>query len=205
MIRLLGAALAVAVLACAAPSSLHAAYIVYGGVLVPEGGGGRTGGGSALVTLDDVANLMRVQATFSGLSGTTTASHIHAPTPTPGTGNAGVATPVPTFVGFPLGVTGGVYDQTYDMTLASSFNPAFVTANGGTVDSARAALFSFMAEGRSYLNIHTTTFAGGEIRANLAAVPEPSSVVLTAVGTAGLLGVAIRRRRVSAPRARTGA
>jgi MYXO-CTERM domain-containing protein len=194
MVRLLGAILAVAVLALPSSSS-QAALIGYAGTLVPEGGGGRTGTGSVFVTIDDVANSMRVQATFSGLSGTTTASHIHAPTASPGSGNAGVATAVPTFPGFPLGVTAGTFDTTYDMTLASSYNPAFVTANGGTADSARAALFLFLAQGRSYLNIHTTTFPGGEIRANLAVVPEPSSVVLAAVGGLGLLGAAARRRR----------
>ena len=43
-----------------------------------------------------------------------------------------VATGVPTFLGFPTGVTNGYYDHTFDLTLASSFNPAYVTANGGT-------------------------------------------------------------------------
>ena len=32
----------------------------------------------------------------------------------------------------PLGVTAGSMNQTYDMTLASSYNPSYVTANGGT-------------------------------------------------------------------------
>jgi hypothetical protein len=192
MVRFLGAALAVAVLAL--PSASQGALLIYTGDLVPEGGGGRTGTGTVRVTIDDVALTMRVQATFSGLSGTTTVSHIHAPIPIGG-GNAGVATAVPTFPGFPTGVNAGSFDATYDMTLASSFNPAFITANGGTVDSARSALFGFIGQGRSYLNIHTTTFGGGEIRANL--VPEPSSVVLAALGGIGLLGAAARRRRLA--------
>ena len=44
-----------------------------------------------------------------------------------------MATRVPSFVGFPLGVTAGSMDNTYDLNLASSYNPAFVTDNGGTV------------------------------------------------------------------------
>src|ERR1035438_8137709 len=52
---------------------------------------------------------MIVELTFSGLLGTTTASHIHAATASPGTGTAGVATTTPTFLGFPLGVTSGTY------------------------------------------------------------------------------------------------
>src|SRR5438270_780450 len=89
------------------------------------------GTGAALVTLDSFANTMRVQVTFSGLLGTTTASHIHAATAVPFTGTAGVATTTPTFAGFPLGVTSGTYDNTLDMTLPSSYNPAYVAANGG--------------------------------------------------------------------------
>lgn len=54
--------------------------------------------GTAIVTIDDVANTMGVQVTFSGLLGTTTASHIHAPTTNPFTGTAGVATTTPTLL-----------------------------------------------------------------------------------------------------------
>jgi hypothetical protein len=93
---------------------------------------------------------MRVEVTFSGLLGTTTASHIHAATATPGMGTAMVATTTPTFPGFPLGVTSGTYDQTFDMTLASSFKPAFITAHGGTVASAEAALAASLADGTAY-------------------------------------------------------
>src|SRR5262249_5267280 len=52
--------------------------------------------GSATVTYDNVLHTLRVQALFSGLLGTTTASHIHASTLVPGVGTAGVAaTPTP--------------------------------------------------------------------------------------------------------------
>src|SRR5207244_3975991 len=140
---------------------------------------------------DDVAHSLHVQVTFSGLTGTTTASHIHAPTAVAFTGTAGVATTTPTFAGFPLGVTSGSYDNTLDLTQSSSYNPSYVTANGGTNASAEAALASAMAAGKSYLNIHTSTFGGGEIRGFLIAVPEPSSLGIMA--GAGL--IAMRRRR----------
>ena len=122
------------------------------------------GTGTGEVTIDNVAHTMRVQAAFSGLTGTTTASHIHAATALPGTGTAGVATTTPTFTGFPLGVTSGIYDHTFDLTLASSYNPSFVTANGGTTAGAEAALLAAIAADKAYLNIHSTTFGGGEIR-----------------------------------------
>ena len=87
------------------------------------------GTGQGLVTIN--GNLMTVQASFSGLTGNTTASHIHAATAIAGVGNAGVATTVPTFPGFPTGVKTGSYLNTFDMTQASSYNPSYITANGG--------------------------------------------------------------------------
>lgn len=120
--------------------------------------------GSVLVTVDTTLLTMRVRANFSGLTGNTTAAHIHCCTAVPGVSTAGVATTTPSFVGFPLGVTTGTMDQTYDMTLAGSYNPAFVTAQGGSVANARTALFNGLAAGTAYFNIHTATLPGGEIR-----------------------------------------
>ena len=140
-----------------------------------------------------MAHTLRLQASFTGLIGTTTAAHIHGPTAVPLTGTAGVATTTPTFPGFPLGVTAGTYDQTFDLTSLSSYNPAFVTANGGTAASAEAALFSAIDTDRSYLNIHSTVYGGGEIRGFLTKVPDGGATLgLLSLGfmTAG----ALRRR-----------
>jgi CHRD domain/PEP-CTERM motif len=152
--------------------------------------------GFATVNFDDSANTLFVDLTFSGLLGTTTASHIHAATAVPGTGTAGVATTTPTFPGFPLGVTSGSYTTTLDLTLASSYNPSYITANGGTTATAEAALAAAMAAGTAYLNIHTTVVPGGEIRGFLTPVPEPSSLCLAALGGAGLALAARRRKSV---------
>lgn len=135
------------------------------------------GTGTALITLDTMASTMRVEAEFSGLIGNTTLAHIHCcalPTSSP-------ATMVPTFNGFPAGVTSGSYDMTFDMSLASSWNGSFITGNGGTTAGAFAALLAGMDGGTAYFNIHTTSFGGGEIRGFAEFVPEPGSVALIAV------------------------
>jgi hypothetical protein len=130
------------------------------------------GTGTASVTWDDVTHMMSVSVTFSGLTGTTTASHIHCcVSPMAVTPTAMVATQLPTFSNFPLGVTSGSFTQTFDMTQATSYNPAFVTANGGTISGAEAALLAGLHAGTAYLNIHTTVFPVGEIRGFLAEIP----------------------------------
>ena len=150
------------------------------------------GSGTAIVTVDDDLFTMRVEVTFADLIGTTIASHIHC-CETPPT-NATVATQTPSFVGFPLGVTSGTFDNTFDMTLASSYRAGFITDHGGTVDSAFDALLAGMLAGESYLNIHTSEFPGGEIRGQLQAVPEPSTWAMMLLGF-GAAGLAFRRSR----------
>jgi hypothetical protein len=147
------------------------------------------GTGLATVTIDTVLHTMRVEATFTDLIGTTTAAHIHAATAVPGVGTAGVATQTPSFSGFPLGVSAGAMDTTFDMTLASSYNAAYITANGGTTASAEAALFGSFAAGTAYFNVHSSQFPGGEIRGFLQ-VPAPGTLA-----PLGLLALGSRRRR----------
>jgi hypothetical protein len=151
---------------------------------------GSPGVGFAFVVFNSTSNTLSLDIAFGGLTGTTTAAHLHAPTPTPGSGTAGVATATPYFPGFPIGVTSGTYSNVLDLTQSSSWNSAYITANGGTPASGEAAFAAALASGQAYLNIHTSTFGGGEIRGFLTAVPEPSSVAILGVG-----GVALALRR----------
>jgi outer membrane autotransporter protein len=130
-----------------------------------------SGTGTAIVILDPAANTLNVNVTFGGLTGLTTASHIHCCEATPSANvNVGVATTTPTFAGFPLGVTSGTYTRTLDLTLTSSYNPAFIAGAfdpGHTVAGAEAALVAGIENAETYLNIHSTVFPGGEVRGTL--------------------------------------
>lgn len=153
------------------------------------------GTGSVIVTIDPLTYLMRVQATFSGLVGSVTAAHIHCCTANPGEGTVGVATPTPTFPGFPAGASAGSYDMVFNLMDAASYNGSFVTASGGTAAGAMTAFLAGLDAGRAYFNIHTSFASGGEIRGFLVRqVAEPGSLALA--GTALLaLAVAGRMRR----------
>ncbi|MGZ5023147.1 MAG: CHRD domain-containing protein, partial [Chthoniobacterales bacterium] len=140
-------------------------------------------------------NILSLTVIFAGLVGTTTASHIHAATPTPFSGTAGVATTTPFFAGFPIGVQSGTFSIQLDLTQSSSFNPSYVAANGGTTASATAALITAIQAGESYLNIHTSSFPGGEIRGFLVAAPEGGTTwSLMFIGLVGLVVTARRLR-----------
>jgi CHRD domain len=139
------------------------------------------GTGLATIVLDPTAETLQVNATFSGLTSNTVAAHIHCCEPL-GT-NAGVATTVPAFVGFPLGGTSGTFSSAvFDLTQPLIFNPAFVTMEGGLAQAA-AALIAGIEGGLTYFNIHTDNNPGGEIRGQLSAVPGP----IAGAGLPGLI------------------
>ena len=140
--------------------------------------------GLATIVLDPAAHTLQISATFSGLLSNTVAAHIHCCAPVGA--NAGVATTVPTFPGFPIqpmGVTSGTYGpMSFDLTQSLIYNPAFVTLQGGLAQ-AEATLTAGIIGGQTYFNIHTVGFPGGEIRGQLIAVPGP----IVGAGLPGLI------------------
>jgi hypothetical protein len=190
MIAIAGAALLAATPAASAVFVFDAT--MNGATEVPPNASPATG--FSEVTYDSTTDALAVDLTWAGLiGGNPAASHIHCCS-APGT-NVNVAL---AFAGFPA-TTSGSYFHVFNLLDPSVYTTSFLTNfGGGTAAGARTALVSGMIAGEAYTNIHNSVFPGGEIRGQLAPVPEPASWVIMIAGF-GLLGGAFRiRRRVVA-------
>lgn len=190
-------AIALAAALTLAASAAQAQTYSFASALSPEVPGA-TGSGAVLVDYNMGAQTLDIAAIFFGLSGTTTVAHIHCCTAVPDTGTVGVAVTPGTLPGFPVGVNFGFYQTTLDLTQASTFTAGFINNfGGGTVAGASAALLNGLNAGTAYLNVHSTTFPGGEIRGFLQPVPEPGTWALMGLGLAAMGGLARRRAAVT--------
>jgi CHRD domain len=144
---------------------LQAATLVFNGTLqgsqeVPAVSS--AGSGSVILNVEDDTRAWTLTGSFSGLTGNSSNAHIHSAFP-------GVGGPVVVGLTFTSGVTAGTISG------AGTFTPS---------------QFTELNSGKYYVNLHSTAFGGGELRAQL--VPEPSSALLGCLGAAMLL----RRRRL---------
>ena len=143
--------------------------------------------GSATFDYDTITHSLTMSSNFSGLLGTKTVAHIHANTAVSGTGTAGVASGLTSWT---TGLQSGSYTSTVNMVSSATYGSSYLAANGGTAASAETALLSAMSIGKAYLNLHSTTYPGGEIRGFINQVPAPGMLALI-----GMCGVLTGRRR----------
>jgi len=140
--------------------------------------------GSFQLTVDDVANTISFGMAAFNFMGTVTAAHIHI----------GLA-----------GSNGGVVYNLYNLS-----NPLLNNADSSGLVFFMPNSFGFASAAKPvgllagainaapwnyYVNVHTTFKPTGEIRGQLAPIPEPGTYALLAIGL-GVIGVAARRRRV---------
>lgn len=141
--------------------------------VVGGGSGGETGAG---IFFDDVSKVLTINIGwgsgngFTDLTGDVTGLHLHGPADQ--NNSAGVLIGLS---GFDASATGGGYTGTEILNATNE---------------------SRLLNGDLYLNVHTTTNTGGEIRGNLVAVavPEPGGLAVLCVAVSGML---LRRRRAS--------
>ncbi len=116
-----------------------------------------TATGTFTATLDTSTNVFTYDVTFTGLSANVSAGHIHGPAAA--TASSGTTINFGTLAGatFTSGVTAGTAHGTSTLTAANQITAAI------SGDSLKKLLFA----GLTYVNFHTATNPGGEIRGQI--------------------------------------
>ncbi len=139
--------------------------------------------GSGQFTIDDTAGTISFASAAFALSGPVSGYHIHGLAPAGAT--AGVVIGLAAIADFTGPVVIGSVAVPFSYA-AVTMTPKAIGVPLATSINATPWLF--------YVNLHTTpTYGGGEIRGQLAPVPEPATFGMLALGLAGI-GFAVRRR-----------
>ncbi len=147
-----------------------------------------TGYGTAILSND--MNILTVAVSWNGLTAPAAAAHIHC------CAMLGANGPVAVDLDPFAAITGNAM-KVFDLTMASSYGGGFLAAAGGTAELARMRLINGLNGGEAYFNVHNSNFPAGEIRGQIAAVPEPASWAMLIAGF-GLVGTSFRQRNTSA-------
>ena len=143
--------------------------------------------GSINAVLNDATNFLTVNGTFTGLQSPTVSAALQvAP--------AGINGPIAlnlSVVGFPGGVTSGIFGGTFDLAAP----PPLGLLGGITV----ATFITQLVAGNIYANIRTEDIPAGEIRGQLNLIPLPAALPLfaTGLGALGLFGWRRKRTRAT--------
>ena len=152
----------------ATPLAAQAATLSFGGPLsgaqeVPANAS--PGTGSVLLVVDTATRAWTLTGGFDGLIGNSNNAHIHGPAA------VGVNAGVVVGLAFTSGTTSGSISGAGTFTVPQD-------------DALLSELY--------YVNLHSTSFPGGELRGQLMLIPEPATATL---GLLGFAGWCARRRR----------
>ena len=137
------------------------------------------GTGTATLTFLTASQTIMYDVVYSGLSTSALEAHIHF-------GPAGANGPIILpFMPSPSGTSGELMGMLSAANLINQGSSGINTFS----DIANAGL-----AGKLYVNIDDANYPSGEIRGQLASVPEPSSVALVGMGVIGIVRFAARNR-----------